>query len=134
MNNKFTEEQFKEDLHWIGIMARGHVVKEVFEKWKDKINFPEDAEKETEGCGEGWTTRNSSGEIVDSYFCGQYGCLCAKCREDRKEVTPTISVSECCGSNYKAFSSDDGTFTNVCNKCDADCDIILKEYYKNNDD
>lgn len=38
-NDKMTEEQFYEDLSWIGQMPRGYVVKETFEKWKDRIRF-----------------------------------------------------------------------------------------------
>jgi len=39
---KYTEEDFKKDVSWIGQMPKGYVVREFIEKWKDRIIFDDD--------------------------------------------------------------------------------------------
>jgi len=39
MNKIKTEKQFEEDAHWIAEIARGYVVREFIEKWKDRLIF-----------------------------------------------------------------------------------------------
>ena len=39
VNQKYTEEQFYQDLSWISQMPRGHIVQEIYEKWRDRCIF-----------------------------------------------------------------------------------------------
>jgi len=41
MNDNYTKDQFKDDVSWIGEVARSYVVREFIEKWEKRVSFDE---------------------------------------------------------------------------------------------